>query len=525
MKRIFFSTLAICLIALIAVSFNQIQSTFPDQSFVENIVHFLESMLRPTVSFLGFVLLGGSYEIFGEVRNINIFGLPFLVAWLIVGGIFFTFKLGFINIRLFKHAIDVARGKYAEPDAPGSITQLQALFTAVSATVGLGNIAGVAIAISIGGPGAVVWMMIAAFFAMSMKCAEVILGQKYRKFDKNGHLLAGAFYYLEDGLREKNLPKLGKILGVLAAILCIGGSIGAGLMFQSNQGVAIIADTFSLGIESKFVLVLGLTLIIGAILIGGITRIAGFAEKIVPVMAIIYITSCIIILSSNHDQILGAIQIMFSSAFMGDAIYGGVIGAIIQGIKRSAFSNEAGIGSSPIAHAAGKTREPAREGSIAILEPFIDTVMICFMTGIVIVVTGVYQGDSANGVLMTRDAFATVSSWFPYVLSAVVFLFAFSTMLTYSYYGQQAWLYLSKGKGIRICNVLFMIFIFIGGVINIGIVIDLADILFLSMAVPNLFGMYIMRNVIKNEVVSYVKRLKNGDFEALRQKNSKRKNK
>jgi AGCS family alanine or glycine:cation symporter len=274
--------------------------------------------------------------------------------------------------------------------------------------------------------------------------------------------------------------------------------------------------------ESKFILVLALTIVIGAILIGGITRIAGFAEKIVPLMAIVYVVSCIIILSANYDQITNAVKIMFSSAFMGDAVYGGVIGAIIQGIKRSAFSNEAGIGSAPIAHAAGKTREPVREGAISILEPFIDTVVICFMTGIVIVVTGVYQGDSANGVLMTKDAFATVSSWFPYVLSAAVFLFAFSTMLTYSYYGQQAWLYLSKGRGIRACHVLFMVFIFIGGVINIGIVIDLADILFLSMAVPNLIGMYILRNVIKDEVVSYVTRLKKGDFEALRKKNTKK---
>ncbi|MFT7098747.1 MAG: AGCS family alanine or glycine:cation symporter [Rickettsiales bacterium] len=522
MKRIFYSILAISLIYFIVVSFNQTQENLPNENFVQVIVQYLENMLRPSVSFLGFVLLGGSYEIFGEVRHINIFGLPFLVALLITGGVFFTFKLGFINIRLFKHAIDVAKGQYAEPDAPGKITQLQALFTAVSATVGLGNIAGVAIAISIGGPGAVVWMMIAAFFAMSMKCGEVILGQKYRKFDKDGNILAGAFYYLEDGLKEKSLPKLGKILGVIAAILCIGGSIGAGLMFQSNQSIAIIADTFSLGMESKFILVLGLTLIIGAILIGGITRIAGFAEKIVPVMAVVYVVSCIIILSSNYDQIIGAVKIMFSSAFIGDAVYGGVIGAVIQGIKRSAFSNEAGIGSAPIAHAAGKTREPVREGAISILEPFIDTVVICFMTGIVIVVTGVYQGDSANGVLMTKDAFATVSSWFPYVLSAAVFLFAFSTMLTYSYYGQQAWLYLSKGKGIRSCHILFMIFIFIGGVINIGIVIDFADILFLSMAVPNLIGMYILRNVIKGEVVSYVKRLKNGDFEALRKKNMKK---
>ncbi|MFT6331871.1 MAG: AGCS family alanine or glycine:cation symporter [Lentimonas sp.] len=522
MKRIFYSILAISLLALIVASFGHTYNNLPDASFTQCVVKYLENILHPVVSFLGFVLLGGSYEIFGEVRHVKIFGLPFLVVWLIAGGVFFTFKLGFINIRLFKHAIDVALGRYAEPDAPGKITQLQALFTAISATVGLGNIAGVAIAVSLGGPGAVIWMMIAAFFAMSLKCSEVTLGHKYRKFDKDGNVLAGAFYYLEDGLKEKNLPRLGRFLAIIAAILCVGGAIGAGLMFQANQSVAIIADTFSLGNESKFILVLGITTIIGIVLIGGITRIAQCAEKIVPAMAIIYVVSCIIILSVNHDQIIDAISLMFSSAFKGDALYGGVIGAIIQGIKRSGFSNEAGIGSAPIAHAAGKTREPAREGSISLLEPFIDTVVICFMTGIVIVVTGAYQGDAANGVLMTKDAFATVSSWFPYVLSAAVFLFAFSTMITYSYYGQQAWLYLSKGRGIRTCHVLFMVFIFIGGVIKLGIVIDLADILFLSMAIPNLIGMYIMRNVIKDEIYSYVKRLKNGDFEALRKKNNKK---
>lgn len=473
----------------------------------------LESALSPLVSFLAFIFLGADYEIFGKVRSITLFQLPILVAWLIIGGIFFTFKLRFINIRLFKHAIDVARGKYFEPDAPGKVTQLQALFTAVSATVGLGNIAGVAIAISLGGPGAVIWMMIAAFFAMSMKCSEVILGQKYRKFDKDGHLLAGAFYYLEDGLKERGLPKLGKILGIIAAFLCVGGAIGAGLMFQANQSVAIAVNSFNMGSSGKLIFVLLITALVGVIIIGGITRIASFAEKIVPFMAILYVLSCITILVINNDRILDAISIIFHSAFRGDALYGGVIGAIVQGIKRSAFSNEAGIGSSAIAHAAGKTREPVREGSIALLEPFIDTIVICFMTGIVLVVTGVYKTGASDGVLMTSAAFSTVASWFPYLLSFMVFLFAFSTMLTYSYYGQQAWLYLSKGKGIKACQSLFLICIFIGGMINLGIVIDLADILFLSMAIPNLIGMYIMSNLIKNEVTSYIDRLKQGKFE------------
>ena len=484
------------------------------------ITNSLETILSPIVSFCAFLFLGGEYKILGKSLQITIFGMPLLVAWLIIGGVFFSIKLRFVNIRLFTHAIDVIRGKYIEHDAPGKVTPLQALFTAIAATVGLGNIAGVAIAIAIGGPGAVIWMMIAAFFGMSTKFAEVILGQKYRRF-KNGHLLAGAFYYLEDGLKEKNLPKLGKILAKIAAICCIGGAIGAGLMFQANQAVVIISDSFGFNSFAKLLLVLGITCLIGVILIGGITRIAHIAEKIVPIMAVIYLLSCLIILLANYDQILNAIGVIFNSAFKDNALYGGIIGAIIQGIKRSAFSNEAGLGSAPIAHAAAKTREPVREGSVALLEPFIDTIIICFMTGIVITVTGAYQSSAGmNGVLMTRDAFATVSEWFPYILSIVVFLFAFSTMLTYSYYGQQAWLYLTKNKNINICYGVFIFFIFVGGMINIGIVIDFADILFLSMAVPNLIGLYIMSDNIKNDTDNYIARLKAGEFKSLYAQNS-----
>jgi len=492
-----------------------------NQLSVKIITDNLENILLPIVSFLAFLFLGAEYQIAEKNLQINIFGFPLLVAWLLMGGVFFTFKLGFVNIRLFAHAINVVRGKYSEADAPGKVTPLQALFTAIAATVGLGNIAGVAIAISIGGPGAVLWMVIAAFLGMSTKLAEVILGQKYRQF-KNGRLLAGAFYYLEDGLKEKNLPKLGKFLAKIAAICCIGGAIGAGLMFQANQAVLIITDSFAFSPLAKLLLVIIIATLIGVILIGGINRIAKIAEKIVPFMAIIYILSCLIILFVNYDQILNAINIIFISAFYENALYGGVIGAIIQGFKRSAFSNEAGLGSAPIAHAAAKTREPVREGAVALLEPFIDTIIICFMTGIVITVTGVYENKQLTGVLMTRDAFATVSIWFPYILSMVVFLFSFSTMLTYSYYGQQAWLYLTNNKNINICYITFIFFIFVGGMINIDIVIDFADILFLSMAVPNLLGMYIMSGNIKDDVNDYIFRLKNDEFKDLYNKNSKK---
>lgn len=485
------------------------------------ITDFFEFILEPIVSFLAFIFLGGAYEISGEVRHITIVGMPLLVVWLLIGGVFFTFKLRFVNLRLFKHAIDIARGKYLDPDAPGKVTQLQALFTAVAATVGLGNIAGVAIAVSIGGPGAVIWMMVAAFFGMSTKFAEVTLGQKYRRFNK-GRLYAGSFYYLEEGFKERGHIKTGKLLGKLAAILCIGGAIGGGLMFQANQSVSIISDSFNLGSMPKLIFVSLLSLGIGVVLLGGITRIAQLAEKIVPIMAVIYVVSCLIILVANYSNVIDAVRLMFHSAFNENAMYGGIIGAIIQGFKRAAFSNEAGIGSAAIAHAAAKTREPIREGSIALLEPFLDTIIICFMTGIVIVVTGTYENANINegGVLITRDAFATVASWFPYVLSLVVFLFAFSTMLTYSYYGQQAWLYLTQGKKLFLCHIIFVCFIFIGGLIQLGIVIDFADILFLSMAIPNLIGMYYMSGMIKDEMDNYIFRLRSGEFSDLVYRNS-----
>ena len=431
MKKLFF-------LALLFYSSNLFASAKNSDDIAKSVNHFLELILSPIVSFLSYIFLGDAEN------GLNIFGFPLLVLWLIAGAVFFTIKLGFVNIRLFSHAIAVALGKYNDDSAPGKVTPLQALFTAISATVGLGNIAGVAIAISIGGPGAVIWMMIAAFFGMSLKFAEVSLGQKYRSFDEKCNLQAGPFYYLRRGLKNKNKERLGKNLGILAAYLCITGSIGSGLMFQANQSIAIITgEQYTI---SKLLLSISLAILVGFILFGGISRIAKVAEKIVPLMACIYLISCLIILTVNHSEIVNAIKIMFSSAFVGNSLYGGIVGAMISGFRRAAFSNEAGMGTSPIAHAASKTKDPIREGAIALLEPFIDTIVICFMTGIVIVVTGAYKIEGVNGVLMTKAAFNTVSPWFSIILSFIIFLFAFSTMLTAGYYGSQAWSYITKGK-------------------------------------------------------------------------------
>jgi alanine or glycine:cation symporter, AGCS family len=447
----------------------------------------------------------------------KIAGFPAIVLWLFCGAFFFTIYLKFINIRLFKHAIDVVRGKYSKDSDPGKITHAQALFTAIAATVGLGNIAGVAIAITLGGPGAVIWMMIAAFFGMSAKYSEVLLGLKYRQI-KDGRLFSGPFYYLRDGLSDMGHVQIGKVLGCLAAILCIFGAIGAGILFQSNQAVAILVSEFDLTQTGQFVIVLILASVVGFVLLGGVVRVASFAEKIVPLMAVLYILSCILVLFVNSSQIAEGVSIMFSSAFSnGSAMYGGVIGAIIQGVKRSAFSNEAGIGSATIAHGAAKTKEPVREGAVAILEPFIDTIVICFMTGLVITVTGAYQGsDGLGGVLITAKAFATVSGSFTLVLSFIVLLFAFSTMLTYCYYGRQAWDYLTEGKYEKVCYSIFIFFIILGGMMNLGVVVDLADILFLSMSVPNLIGLYIMAPMIKKETRIYLSKLKSGEFKKVK---------
>ncbi|MBF0274919.1 MAG: alanine:cation symporter family protein [Nitrospinae bacterium] len=446
----------------------------------------------------------------------QVFGFPLLVLWLVAGGLFFTIKLGFINIRLFLHAVDVIRGKYSSGDEPGEVSHFQALVAAVSATVGLGNIAGVAIAVSLGGPGAVIWMVIAGFFGMSTKFAEVTLGQKYRRIDEKGNVSGGAFHYLKDGLAEMNMPVLGKVLAVIFAIFCIGGSLGGGNLFQANQTVSILTNTFDTLNSLDWVISVFLAVSVGIVLIGGIKRIAIVAEGVVPLMAFIYVGASIIVLIANADKIPAAFGIMFTDAFSGSAVGGGIIGAIIAGFKRAAFSNEAGLGSAPIAHAAARTNEPVREGCVALLEPFLDTMVICFMSGIVITVTGVYADNpegKISGVMLTSNAFATVIDWFPVVLSVAVALFAYSTMITWSYYGAKAWEYLFGSTRIEIFHFIFCSMTFFGGVIDdIGLVVDFSDLLILSMAIPNLIGLYCMSGMIKAELEKYMTKLKAGEF-------------
>ncbi len=440
-------------------------------------------------------------------------GFPLLVLWLAAGGLFFTIRLGGMNFRLLAHALAVVCGKYDSTHAKGEISSLQALLTAVSGTVGLGNIAGVAVGISIGGPGAVVWMIVAALLGTATKLAEVTIGHRYREQDAHGHFSGGAFLYLTRGLAERGRLKLGKALAVMFCICCIGGALGGGNMLQSNQAVAILTHTFPPLADLGWLLSLLLAISVAVILMGGIKRIAEVTSKIVPLMALIYISACLAVLWVNAALIPDALALMLYHAFTPEAAGGGMIGAMAMGFRRAFFSNEAGVGSTPIAHAASRNAEPVREGCVALLEPIIDTVIICTMTGLVIVTTGVYTDPSNGaGVTLTSAAFSTVIGWFPDVLAVCVFLFAYSTMLTWSYYGERAWYHLFGPRRVTLYYALFATLTFFGGLTNLGTVVDFGDLILLAMAIPNLIGLYIMSGELKHEVDSYVMRLKSGEF-------------
>ncbi len=372
-----------------------------------------------------------------------------VVIWLITAAIFFTIWLGFINVRGFKHAIDLVRGKYSDPNDAGEVSHFQALATAVSGTVGLGNIAGVAIAIAIGGPGATFWMIVAGFLGMSLKAAECMLGVKYRQEHADGTVSGGPMYYLRDAVKDLGKPGLGKGLAAFFAVCMIGGAVGGGNMFQSNQATAQIVS--QVGGEESFLgrntWIMGLLFAaaVGAVIIGGIKSIAKVTEKIVPFMAVLYLGACLIVLLGNFGEIPAAFGSILDGAFTGEGAAGGVIGALIVGFQRAAFSNEAGLGSASVAHSAVRTKEPATEGFVALLEPFIDTIVICTMTALTIIITKAYLDPAASelgGVALTSNAFASVLPWFPKVLAVAVVLFAFSTMISWSYYGMKATGYL-----------------------------------------------------------------------------------
>jgi AGCS family alanine or glycine:cation symporter len=450
-------------------------------------------------------------EILGAFLFFELAGFPLIVLWLIFGSIFFTVKMGFINIRGFKHAIDIVMGKYDDPNDDGEVSHFQALATALSGTVGLGNIAGVAIAVQTGGPGAVLWMTLGGFFGMSSKFIECTLAQKFRRVRPDGSVAGGPMYVLSSGLSERGLGSLGKGLAVLFAILCIGGSFGGGNMFQANQSYVAVANLIPSLPNWGFGLIVAA--LVAIVIIGGISRIASVTDKLVPLMAIIYVAACLWIIFSNLSGVPNAIATIIVEAFSPQAVGGGIVGVMIQGIRRSAFSNEAGVGSAAIAHSAARTDEPLREGIVALLEPFIDTIVICNMTALTIVLTRTYQDTSVgDGVLLTTRAFATVIDWFPVLLAIAIVLFAFSTMISWSYYGERAWEYLFGSRTILIYKSLFVIFVFIGAVVNIGAVLDFSDMMILAMSIPNLIGCYFLSGLIASELKEYMQRLSSGQM-------------
>ncbi|WP_299224786.1 sodium:alanine symporter family protein [uncultured Psychroserpens sp.] len=485
------------------------------------------------------------------------YNIPIVVLLLVLGATFFTIYFKFPSITKFGLAINTVRGKYDEieggnkaeehvavnivdgdlPDTirdeskEGEVSHFQALATAVSGTVGLGNIAGVAVAIALGGPGATFWMIICGLIGMSTKFVECTLGVKYRDVDSSGTVYGGPMYYLSKGLKERNMAGFGKVLGAIFAILCVGASFGGGNAFQSNQAAVQLSSLFNLeGGATGVIIGVVLAILVGIVIIGGIKRIAKITEKIVPFMAGIYVLACLVIIFSNFSYIGDAFGLIFSGAFTPMAGLGGLVGVLIVGFQRAAFSNEAGAGSAAIAHSAVKTKYPASEGVVALLEPFIDTVVICTMTALVIIffnidggnLQSVFQygaagessssvllnatGESVGGVDLTSMAFDSVIPGFSYILTIAIVLFAFSTMISWSYYGLQSWKYLfGKGKNADLVyKILFLLFVVIGAAATLDAVIKFSDAMILALVFPNMIGLLFLFPKVRDEMKKYV---------------------
>lgn len=434
-------------------------------------------------------------------------GFPLIVLWLVAAAVFFTVYLGFVNFRLLPQSFRLAMAKPAG-DTKGEVSPLQALLSAVSATVGLGSIAGVSVAVAVGGPGAIFWIIVMGLIGMATKFAEVTLSLQYRKIDADGKVFGGPIQYLRDGLAEIGLRRLGLFLSYVFAIFCLGGAIGGGNMFQSNQTVKILVNEFPSMADKPWVLSGAFALLVGLVLFGSIKRIAKVAEAVGPMKGIVYLLCAVVIIGANIDALPAALSSIFTEAFTGDAAQGGLFGMLIIAFKRALFANEAGLGSAPIAHAAAKVDEPAREGTLALIEPLF-AAFIALLTGLMVTVTGVYQGAKLeDGVLIAANAFATVGPWFTAMLAVNVFLFAYGTTIGWSYYGEIAWSYLFRKRGIKLYYVIYTVACFIGGIATFGVIIDLADLLILGCALPNIIALYLLRGKIKAEMQRYMAKLK-----------------
>lgn len=448
--------------------------------------------------------------------------IPFVVIWLFGGAVFLTLRMRFINFRGFRHAVDLIRGKYDTPGEPGEVTHFQALSTALSATVGLGNIAGVAIAIGTGGPGATVWIILIGLLGMTAKFTECTLGQLYRINDETGHVSGGPMRYLEYGLSDIGLAKLGKVLAVVFAILCIGASFGGGNAFQVGQSLDAIRGSDPNGFLNQYPWVYGVVMAaaVGVVIVGGIKSIGAVASRIVPLMCAAYVLTALFILVVNIGKIPAAVETIISSAFTPQAAYGSFLGVLVIGIKRAVFSNEAGVGSAAIAHSAAKTDEPVSEGIVALLEPFIDTVVVCTITALVVVVTGVYADESLQplidndqGAALTLQAFVVGGyDWFRYILYAAVIMFAYSTCISWSYYGERCWSDLFGAKTAIIYKGLFLCFTLLGSIVTTGNILVFSDLMLLGMSFPNLIGVFLLSGIVKRQLDKYWHKYKQGEL-------------
>jgi alanine or glycine:cation symporter, AGCS family len=472
----------------------------------------VETLVRPLANTLASIIF----------YKIDLFGQPFplIVLWLAVAALFFTLYMGFINIRGFGLALRHVRGHYHNPQANGEISHFQAVATAVSGTVGIGNIGGVAVAIAIGGPGAAFWLIIAGFLSMSTKLVECTLGVKYRRYNPDGSVSGGPMHYLEHYLARRGAPGWGKFLGGFYALSLVIGCLGIGNMFQSNQAyvqfVNISGGEHSFFADKGWLFGLLIAATVAVVIIGGIRSIARVASHIVPFMAILYIISALIIIAMSAEHIPAAIGLILGGAFSSEGVTGGMVGAIIVGFQRALFSNEAGIGSASIAHSAVQTNEPASEGLVSLLEPFIDTVVICTLSSLVIVTTAYPYGlmDSGlEGIALTSAAFEHHISWAPYPLAIAALLFAFSTSISWSYYGLKGWTYLF-GEGAvtqMIFKTIFCGFIALGCMIQLTAVLDFSDAMVFLIAIPNILGLYLFAPEVKREVNDYIRRIKAGE--------------
>lgn len=467
---------------------------------------FLETYFAPIAERLSAIVFYAP-----EVGGVEI---PLIVLWLMAAAIFLTVWLRFQPLTGIGHSLDVIRGKFTRKTDPGEVSSFQALATELSGTVGLGNISGVAVAISIGGPGAALWIIIFGFLAMSVKMAEATLGVKYREIDPDGRTHGGPMYYLKNGLADIGVPRIGKVLACLYAVFTLVGVFGAGNLFQANQSAAILGD--QLGIDflanNRWFIGVIFAFLAALVIIGGIRSIGSWTAKLTPAMAIVYFLSVAVILLANITQLPAAIVTIVTTAFNPEGIAGGFVGVAVAGIQRALFSNAAGVGSAGMAHSASKTKEPATEGFTAMWEPLIDSVIVCTLTALAITVTGVYQGGEADGIQITAGAFGTVAAWFPYILTVAVALFAFSTILSYYYYGQLAAEFLFGHSIVvqRVFQVVWILAVVLGAAVSLESVIMFSDAMFFLMTIPNLLGIYFLAKVVRYEILRHRVKVETG---------------